>query len=286
MGKALAIARLTRIEHGLMLIVAVLAGEAIAKGIPPLGTLALSLITAVFISMSAFAINDYYDVESDRMNKRSERPLVSGELKMEEALWVSIVAALVGIAASAFINYYALIIALIFAGLSFLYSYKLKDLPLLGNIYIGFSMAIPLIFGDYVVSQSLSVNVILISLIIFLSGLARELHGTIRDYSGDQKARQSKNIVHHIGAQRSAQYAFVFYIEAVGLSIFMFFFRAPFYHNIIYLIPILFVDALLLYVAYTHLVDYKSERLFRSSRNISLGAMALALLIYLAVALA
>ena len=50
MGKISAVLRLTRIEHSLMLVFAVLAAELITKGLPSANYLALSFITPIFIS--------------------------------------------------------------------------------------------------------------------------------------------------------------------------------------------------------------------------------------------
>ncbi|MEM3228556.1 MAG: hypothetical protein QW549_03130, partial [Candidatus Micrarchaeaceae archaeon] len=72
MNKIGAILRLTRIEHSVMLIIAVVAAELIAsRSLPDYFVLALSLITPIFISMASFAINDYFDIETDRLNKKS-----------------------------------------------------------------------------------------------------------------------------------------------------------------------------------------------------------------------
>ncbi|MDE1865009.1 MAG: UbiA family prenyltransferase, partial [Candidatus Micrarchaeota archaeon] len=113
MGKLGAILRLTRIEHSIMLVIAVLAAELIANHgmLPSAPTLAFSLITPIFISMGAFAINDYFDIKVDRAN-RKVRPLVIGELKPAEALYISVATILIGIASSYFINIYCFAIAI------------------------------------------------------------------------------------------------------------------------------------------------------------------------------
>lgn len=280
MGKISAFFRLTRIEHSAMLVVAVIAAELISGGIPKLPVLALSLIVPVFISMASFAINDYFDVESDRANKRFDRPITSGEISKNTALVISLVCFVVGIGASIFINLYAFSIALSFGLLAMLYSYRLKDMLLLGNIYIAFAMAIPFVFGDFVVSRTLAPGIIAIFFIVFLSGLAREIHGMIRDYHGDAKARRTRNLVQHTGKAKAAQMAFVLYLEAVLISVFVFFFVQPFRYNIYYMMPIAIADIMLAYVAVASVLG-GSQRFYRIARNISLAAMGIALLGYL-----
>jgi geranylgeranylglycerol-phosphate geranylgeranyltransferase len=289
MNKIKAVLKLTRIEHSLMLVIAVIAGEVIALGVngivPSALVLALSIITPIFVSMGSFAINDYYDVKADRANKRMDRPLVNGSLTRKGALQIALISFAIGVLASLFINAYAFVIALVFAILAILYSYKLKDKLLVGNVYIAFSMVIPFIYGNYVVSTMLRANIVLISIIIFLAGAAREIHGMIRDYKGDAAARKSENLLYHVGQNRSAQLAAVLYIEAIMVSIYMFFFTPPFAFNLVYIAPIIITDIALAYIAYGYIVDKKSRGFYSLSRNLSLAVMALSLLAFLAAAL-
>ena len=285
MGKFAALLKLTRIEHSLMLAIAVVAAELITGRLPLLPVFILALIPPILVSMGSFAINDYFDVDVDRKNKKNGRPLVNGSLTKNDAIIVTALCFFIGIAASAFINAYSFIIVLVFAVLAYLYSYKLKETLLVGNVYIAFTMVIPFLYGNYVVSNAINANIILISIVIFLSGLAREIHGMIRDFKGDFKARRIKNLVYYIGGRMSAYLAFLLYMEAIGVSLFMFFFMMPFAFNLAYLIPILVVDISLLYVSVMHLASKPNISKFKLYRNLSLGAMALALITYLIVPL-
>lgn len=286
MNKILAALKLTRIEHSLMLVIAVVAAELLV--LPKIYTiqiLALSIITPIFVSMGSFAINDYYDIKADRLNKRKDRPLVNGSLTKREALWITMLSFFIGILASIFINTAAFLIALIFSILAILYSYKLKDMLLVGNLYIAFSMVIPFIYGNYVLIRSLDPVIVPVSIIIFLAGLAREIHGMIRDYEGDSKGRKTSNLINHIGIARSSQIAFILYAEAILISIYMFFFQAPFTFNFVYLVPIAITDIVLAVVAVGYIMQKRSKSFFKFSRNASLFAMGLALLAFLLSAL-
>ena len=284
MNRITAIARLTRIEHSIMLVIAVIAAELISGYLPSLPILAASIITPIFVSMGSFAINDYFDVKADRANKRFDRPIISGAIKKREAFYIAAACFIIGVAASVFINLSAFIIALIFAALAILYSYRLKDMLLVGNIYIAFSMVIPFIYGNYVVSGRLASDIVFIGIIISLAGLAREIHGMIRDYTGDSAARKSKNLLYHVGTKRASQLAFILYIEAILVSIYVFFFYPPFVYNLVYIVPIAVTDIMLAYVATGYILQKKSKGFFSLSRNMSLVAMAIALLAFLASA--
>ncbi len=280
MNKILAIAKLTRIEHSLMLVVAVVAAELIAGGIPILLPFALSIITPILISMGAFAINDYFDVNADRANKRTERPIVSGAISKRGAYNVAVACLVLGAFASLFINFYVFAIAVVFSLLSYLYSWKLKDMLLIGNVYVAFATVIPFLYGDFVVSTQLNEVIVLISFVVFLGTLAREVHGMIRDRAGDQQARRSHNLVYHIGVKSSAYFALVLYAESIAFSLFIFFYELPFRYNAVYIVPIVFVCLAFLYIAIGY-TSKSSRGFFDFSRNLSLGAMALTLLTYL-----
>ncbi len=279
-----AILKLTRIEHSIMLIIAVLASELISnRTLPPYFILVMSFITPIFISMGSFAINDYFDIDVDRLNKKIDRPLVNKSISPKSAFRIAIASFFIGVFASLFISSGAFAIALIFAILAFLYSYKLKETLLIGNIYIGLSMMIPFIYGSYVASYTISYTVIIISITVFASGLAREIHGTIRDYRGDRK-RGVKSLVKYIGVYYSAIISAFLYFIAIILSIYLFFVKSAFYHNIFYMISIGIIDVVLVYVSVIYLrKKFRTQTLFNRSRNLSLLAMGFALLIYLLV---
>lgn len=278
MGKALALLKLTRIEHSIMLVIAVIAAEIISGGLPSYWILALSLITPIFVSAGAFAINDYFDIKVDKANKKM-RPLVTGEIKPIGALYITGISMTIGIVASAFINFYCLTIAIFFALMSLLYSYRLKETLFWGNAYIALSMVIPFIFGSYVVNASPGVAVVVVSIIVFASGLAREIHGTIRDFSGDKKERNVKTIPAVIGIRAAGWISLLLYLFAILLSIYLFIYIAPFAYNNVYALLIGITDVMLLYVGIGYVIIPK-QHFYESTRNISLFAMGLALIAF------
>lgn len=271
----MAVLRLTRIEHSVMLVIAVIAAELLAGGIPSTFTFALSLIVPITISMGAFAINDYFDVEADRLNHKM-RPLVTKDLTKRDAIYVTAITLAIGVAASTLINPYAFAIALIFAVLAVLYAYVLKAVLLVGNAYVALSMVIPFIFGSYVVSSSVGDGIFLICAMIFASGLAREIQGTVRDYEGDVKARRAVTLPTVAGRQASAFFALVLYVVAVLISARLFFYTPPFAYNPIFGTLIGMSDVMLLYVGAAYMLKDARDR-YDASRNISLFAMGMAL---------
>jgi len=173
----------------------------------------------------------------------------------------------------------------VFAALAALYSYRLKEMLLVGNLYIAASMAIPFLFGDLVVSNTVGPVILLLCATVVASGFAREVHGTIRDYRGDRKARNVRSIPSYIGMLGSACLALAFYLVAIALSVWLFFFALPFFHNLFYIVAIAVVDGMLFYVGTSYLCLCSSRKSagkeFLKMRDISLLAMGIALVVYL-----
>lgn len=272
--------RLTRTEHAFMLCAAVLIGEVVALGkFPDAAFMLLTFLPPFFIELSAFAINDYFDVGTDRKNKRMDRPIVSGEVTPMQALAISLLCAVIGIGAAGFINMNCFIIALVFGVIAFLYSYKLKDIALVGNAYVAFTMAIPFIFGSLAVSPTPSPPVILISLIAFFTGLGREIIGTVRDMEGDKAREGAATLPMIIGAQLSLVFASLLYAAAVILSALPFLMIQEYKGDWNYLFLAGVCDAILLYIAAR--APMSSNSFLKEARNLSLVAMGFGLLAFL-----
>lgn len=262
--------RLTRFEHALMLAFAVLIAETIVLGgLPPLSlAIALSLLVPIFSEMGSFALNDYLDIEADKANKRMERPLVKGTITPEFAYLFSIACLVLSMMLAFFINIPAFLVALVFNLLAVAYNYRLKDLPLVGNAYIALTMAIPFLFGNYVVSETLSPIIMVLAALGFVAGLARELIKSAQDMEGDLKARGSKTLPILVGEEAALRIAIVLYLMFIPLT------ALPFYMGLEFsVLPVaLIVLADLTIVA----VCYKAERKdFRFARNASLVAFLL-----------
>jgi geranylgeranylglycerol-phosphate geranylgeranyltransferase len=281
MGRLISVLKLTRIEHSVMLIMAVVAAEILSGGLPGVGALLLSLITPIFLSMGAFAVNDYFDMKVDAENGRM-RPLLTGDLKPTDAIHITAVAMAIGILGSLFLNAYCLVIAIIFGALSILYSYRLKELPLVGNACVAFSMAIPFVFGNYVVTSVLRSQIVLIFFLVFMSGLAREIHGTVRDFGGDRK-RKALTLPKVIGLRNSAYLGFALYVIAISLTVYLFLNMPPFEGNPVYAVLILASDIMLFYSGMVYALLKSGS--YDMVRNVSLAGMALALVCILISAL-
>jgi len=273
--------RLTRFEHALMLALAVLVAEAIASaGVLPLSVaLAFSLLVPILSEMGSFALNDYLDIGTDRLNGKLDRPLVKGTISPGFAKWFSCACLLFSVVLAYFINMPAFAIALIFNALAVAYNWKLKDMPLAGNAYIALTMAIPFVFGNYVISSTLSPLNLTLALLGFVAGLAREIIKSVQDVEGDVAARGSKTLPVVIGKKASLAAAVSLYLLFIALS------ALPFAMGLKASIPasllIAAADALVLLICY----NIATRSAFGFARNASLVAFTLGMLGFLLLAL-
>ena len=229
------------------------------------------------VSAGAFALNDYFDVETDKLNKK-KTPIVTGEISKNNALFISIMLLVLGIIISLPLGIYAFIIAIIFAILSVLYNYKLKDVALIGNIIISMSMAIVFIFTEIAIVGTITNTSIFMGFTSLFSGLGREIYKTVQDMEGDVKGRNSKTLPVLIGKQNSIHLGTISIILAITLAIYMYFEIIPMKENVAYL-TIAGISILLFFKSIS--LVYSKENKFKDIRNLTLQAMSIGLISFL-----
>lgn len=289
MKKIKAIWELMRLEHGVMIAIAILIGSLIAlkgQGLPPFDKFILTFFTALFLEASTFALNDYCDLEIDKKNKRLDRPLVRGDLSPKSALYLFFIFFPLGIICSFFVNLACFLIALITALLAILYDTKMKKIKLLGNFYIAYVMAIPFIFGGAAVVAKdtlffeIPPAIYIVALIAFLAGSGREIMKDVMDFEGD-KEKGVKSFPKYIGSHKSNILAAFFYIIAIALSFLPFFMKKfeIYYLNYYYLALVFITDTMFLSTS-VHLIVKKKPHL-KLYRKFTLIAIFIGLLAFL-----
>jgi decaprenyl-phosphate phosphoribosyltransferase len=103
--------------------------------------LAYALVAAAafgFASVAVYFVNDVADAERDRRHPRKRhRPVASGELPKKHAIVLGAVCALVGLAAGLLIKEPLLTATVAtYLGLSFLYSWRLKQIPVIELLFV------------------------------------------------------------------------------------------------------------------------------------------------------
>ena len=289
MKKLKAIWELMRLEHGIMIFLGILIGSVIAlggSGIPSWDKFILTFFTALFLEASTFALNDYFDLEIDKKNKRTDRPLVRGDITPNIALVLFGVFFPLGIICSYFVNLTCFVIALLTAIFAVLYDSHMKRVKFIGNFYIAYTMAIPFIFGGAAVIEpnmfTLNIHpaIFIIALIAFLAGSGREIMKDVQDYEGDRE-KGVRSFPKYIGKRKSNILAGLFYIIAISLSFLPFIMKqyTIYYLNLAYFIPVLICDAVLLTIAFQLLI--KKEPNLKSYRKFTLIAIFVGLIAFL-----
>jgi len=134
------------------------------------------------ITAAGNSINDYYDIDIDKIN-RPDRPLPSGVLIRKNVLVFFIFLSIIAITLSLLINIYSFEISIISIILLLLYSYRLKRMPLIGNLIVALLTALAFIFSGVVVGNV--ALAIIPAAFAFLINLIREVIKDMEDTEGD-----------------------------------------------------------------------------------------------------
>ena len=197
--------------------VCVVLGEIIAFGnFPSLRESLLGFLTAFFISSSALILNDYFDLEVDKTNA-PDRPLPSGAVSAPEAIALTVITTLTGLAASFLASLQALILAVIAWSVGALYNWRFKQAGLLGNLMVAACVGFTFILGGVIVGQPLSKIVWFFGLIAFLVDLAEEIAGDAMDVEGDRK-RDSRSLAITLGKRVALRISAALFVLVVLLS--------------------------------------------------------------------
>lgn len=156
-------------------------GEAFSSG--NVASVVVAMLSALAIGSAANAVNDLYDVDIDRIN-RPDRPIPSGivDPRVARTVWWS--GAVAGLGLSLPLSAAHLAIALFAVVAVFVYSYRLKQIPLVGNFLVALVVSLAIIYGGLATGQ---VGLSWVGAIAaFLLSLAREITKDLEDIDGDR----------------------------------------------------------------------------------------------------
>jgi len=202
----------------------------------------LLLVVVTLITAAGNVINDYFDAEIDAVN-RADRPIPSGQVSRNAALWYAIVLFILGIAICLFTNWICIAFAVFNSLLLALYAARLKSMPLVGNIAVSYLSGSMFLFGGAFAGMDGLIHLVPIAVMTFLAMMARELVKDAEDVEGD-RAGGAVTLPMLIGVKKTALIAFVFVLLSAIAS------TVPFlWWGIPYLVLIAVVDLVLLAAA-------------------------------------
>ncbi|MCX7984676.1 MAG: geranylgeranylglycerol-phosphate geranylgeranyltransferase [Bacteroidetes bacterium] len=139
-------------------------------------------VCAASVVAGANALNDYFDIEIDRINK-PQRPLPLGTLSLEQAKRLWFILSLTAMFTSILLPIASTIIVVFAIGTLYLYSKYWKKTVLIGNTIVALLTGLTFIFGGSMLGNYKGVWIP--ALFAFLSNFARELVKDIEDIKGD-----------------------------------------------------------------------------------------------------
>jgi geranylgeranylglycerol-phosphate geranylgeranyltransferase len=186
--RADAVARLTRLHNGLIAAAGVWVGARWAgAGLAPARA---TLVALGAIALAAFAnsVNDYFDVEIDRI-VHPNRPLPAGELSPGAALATAAVAAIVAVTLTALASPPIAVATVAVLAVMVLYSTHLKRSGLVGNVVVAVLASLPIVYGAWsVAAPGSAVPLFLVAMPLHL---AREVAKDLDDVAGDRARRRT-----------------------------------------------------------------------------------------------
>jgi len=215
MGRPSGYLRLIRPLNCLMMGFAVIVGASLVSALNFSINLLLGFVTSFTLTGASMAINDYYDRQIDAINE-PKRPIPSGAVSPKEALHFALVLSIIGFIAALGTNVPCLIVAAIAWIVSITYVTKGKRTGLPGNFLVSACVAIPFIYGGFVV-EKLELPIVIFAAIVFLSNTGREITKGIVDVGGDTY-RNVRTIAVMYGEKDAAYASSIFFVSAVGLS--------------------------------------------------------------------
>ncbi len=259
--------------------ICVIIGEIITLGkFPSLSELFLGFVWGFFLSGPAMILNDFFDIEVDRVNV-PHRPLPSGLISSSAVIVFTIITTLIGLGASFFIDRLAVLLYIVFWVIGFLYNWKLKEKGLLGNLLVSSSVAITIILGGIVVGEPWNKAVGIFSLMLFLFNLGEEIAADAMDIEGDKK-RNIKSLAILIGRENALRISaslFVFEIMLSFLPVFWGLF------GISYLVIISITDIMVLFFGIKLIKSRTTEKGRIYIRRLYLSALSGFLLIIISM---
>ena len=215
-------------------------------------TILLIFFSMAFITSAGFAINDYFDRESDAVIK-PKRPIPSGSLSLKQVVAISGVLFAVGLVMASFINWLSFAIIAVDSLLLLVYSYLVKRKSgFTANILVGILTGTAFMYGQATISNT--VNLISLSLYPIAFGtIGGNVLRDILSIEGDSKVGYP-TLPQKIGSVSAAKVGAIFFL-LTGLLAPLPFFIGNF---TVYYLPLILLWSVLLIYASIRLVTSAS----------------------------
>ena len=264
---------ITRLINCLMGALTVIIGLLNTRSNVPFDKLTINIIlgvfTYIFLAASGNIINDVYDIEIDKIN-RPERPIPRGSISLKQAKELFFLYLIIGIIFS-LVNTLILSLPLINLALAFFFGFIAwvyakwgKKSGFFGNIIVGVSFSIGLVYGAYLNTPIIPPYIFYFFITAFSLLVAREIIKGCEDIEGD-KNHGVKTLAIKIGIKSSRNISVIFVLLAVM------FFILPIFTTILnFFFFIVFMAIGLIEVGYIIVLMFTSDLRKEDLKKISL----------------
>lgn len=234
----------------------------------------LAMMAVFFETAAGNVINDYFDYNIDLINK-PERPIPSGRISLENGKKYGYLLFLAGTVCGFLISYITnnwipLDIVLFADIVLYLYAYRLKSTPLVGNLAVGFMTGFGFVFGGFCINNpSIIMTSIFLGFFAFVMTTAREIIKDIEDIEGD-KADGAKTLPIMIGTKIPALLATVLILIDCALCPLLYFYHV---FGVLYLVIIAVAVILFLYSAAIIVKSQDEKTAGKSSKFLKIGML-------------
>ena len=267
MTKIKGLLKLLRFELPFSAGVCVVMGQLLALGeFASISITVFGFMSVFLISASILVMNDYFDVETDKLNA-PHRPIPSNLVTPNEALYFSLFLLFAGIILSYLISIAVFFISIVLAVIGFLYNRYFKKSGLPGNLMVSFSVGMTFIYGGASIGLPFHKMVLFFGLIAALIDLGEEIAADSMDIQGDLLIN-SNSLAIKYGKSAVLKISGIIFFIVILLSAVPFILK---WFSIIYLIPIAIMDIAIAYPS-LRLLNSKNVEGRKNIRWIYLGA--------------
>ena len=215
MERLLGVVRLMRLERAASAVAGVIITGVIVKDLTTFQWSYVVACLAVFFSALAnFALNDYHDIEIDRVNNRQDRPLVNGVISPAAALWVALASSLLACALAFQMRPIPRAMILIGLPVSLAYNLHLKKYLVFKNLFTGLANVGVILLGALVTDTTIEPLAVYIAAVGFFFSLSYEVMLDIADVQGDA-AMGVETIASRFGIRNAAWLSILIGVGAV-----------------------------------------------------------------------
>lgn len=266
--KLIGLYRLFRFDLSFAAGTCVILGEFLAIGsISSLQQAVFGFLSVFFISSASLILNDYFDIEIDKINAPN-RPLPSGMVTKFDVIILFFLCSILGSASSIMLGIEALIFVVFVWIVGFLYNWKLKRYGLIGNLFVAFSVGMTFIFGGIAVGRPFEILVWFMGITAFLIDLGEEIAADSMDVEGDREGG-SRSLAVLLGPEKAMK------ISAGVFSMMIIWSFVPFVFGWMewpYFLPLILLDMIILFST-LKLLDPGTTKRLNYIRFIYLGGL-------------